>query len=208
VHTDARCPRRRPERIRELVVRKVVDEAQPERVELRLRKLCERLVEPVEPGLLRLDRCGLAVQALENPEPAAGRTLETPSANGRRQDVPRNPEEPRSRRPARDVLEARRDRAMPARTSLPSGRAPRPGPGSARRGSGTSARRTGRRAGGTPWGRSAPHAGAVRRSSCAYEVCRHGHLHVGFVMRWREGLTMLRPSRSPGSTCGGTGVRR
>lgn len=77
--TDARCLRRRPERIGELDVRKIVDEAQPERVELGLRELCEGLVEAVEPGLPGLDGGGLAVQAIENAELVAGRALELPS---------------------------------------------------------------------------------------------------------------------------------
>ena len=104
--THAGGLRGRAECFRGLVVRKVVDEAHPERVQLALRELRERLVEAVEPGLLGLDGCRLAVQALENAEPCTGRALETPSANGGRQDVARDAEEPRSRRPACDVLEA------------------------------------------------------------------------------------------------------
>ena len=106
MNADAGGLRRRAERIRELVVRKVVDVAQPERVELALRQLGERVVEAVEPGSSGSTACGLAVEALENAEPGTGRALETATADGRGQDVARDREEPGSRGSTRNVVEA------------------------------------------------------------------------------------------------------
>ena len=69
-------------------------------------QLREGLVEAVEPGVLGLDSGRLAVETFENAEPAACRTLERASPDGRGEDVARDPEEPRSSGSARDVLEA------------------------------------------------------------------------------------------------------
>jgi len=106
VHAHARRLRSRAELVRELVVREVVDEAQPDRVELGLGKLCKGLVETLDPRRLRLDRRGLAVEPLEDPEPVAGCPLEPAAAHRLRDDVARDGEEPRSSGAAGLVAEA------------------------------------------------------------------------------------------------------
>jgi len=207
VHTDAGGLRGRAQLFGELVVREVVAEAQPECVELGLRELRERLVEAVEPDLLGLDGCGLTVEALENAEPGAGGTLESASADRCRQDVARDPEEPRSGGPTRDVFEAgaceprlrERLRGQVVRRvcvsaaaqieavhplGVPAVELPeRPGVGSSR-------------------------LDEVRVAPHPQESVVIATSTVVVAMRWREGLTMLRLPGSSGSTRGETGVTR
>src|SRR5262245_9447604 len=68
VDADARGARRGAERIADLLVGHVLDDAQLDRRALALRKLVERLVEAFEPGLVGLRGCGRAVELLEHAE--------------------------------------------------------------------------------------------------------------------------------------------
>ena len=83
-----------------------VDHAKLNGVALARRQLGQRLVQTVQPDLVRLGRRTGLVEPLEEPDPLARRQLDPPAAHGLREQVPRDAEEPRARRPARAVAEA------------------------------------------------------------------------------------------------------
>jgi len=86
----------------DVVVYELVDDAKPDRLELPRGQLVERLVEPVQPGLVGLAHC-LDGEA----EPRAGGAFEPAASHGRDEDVPRDREQPRAGGAVQLVTEAR-----------------------------------------------------------------------------------------------------
>ncbi len=88
-------PRRRPEREGDLVVLELVDHAQLDGCALILRQLVERLVESLEPRVVRFRRRRRVVEPIANAEPRARARLDAAAPHRLRDEVPRDAEEPR-----------------------------------------------------------------------------------------------------------------
>ncbi len=107
MHAYACGLRSRAERVGELLVGEIVREAQADRLELTVRKVGERLVEPLEPCLVGPGRRRFAVESIEDAESCAGTPLEAAAADRRGEDMAGDGEEPGSAGAARLVAEAR-----------------------------------------------------------------------------------------------------
>ena len=94
MHAYACGLRSRAERVGEFLVGEIVREAQADRLELTGREVGERLVEPLEPGLVGPGRRGFAVESIEDAESCAGTPLEAAAADRRGEDMAGDGEQP------------------------------------------------------------------------------------------------------------------
>src|SRR6266567_1700524 len=101
MYPHARRLRCRAEHARHVVVLELVDDPEPDSVELAVRQVLERLVEALEPGLVRLGGHGLGEEA----ETLARVPLQAVATHRADEHVARDGEEPRAGGAAEPVPE-------------------------------------------------------------------------------------------------------